>query len=74
MPVGSQGQVRPADVVGAAVRTMKIATGEVVEDIERPDGEIGSQVFVVEVPEEGVESAGRQAVAEPDSSSYLEDQ
>ena len=32
MPKGPQGQRRPADVIGAAVRVMRIATGEEEED------------------------------------------
>lgn len=39
MPKGPDGQKRPADVVGAAVKVAKIATGEEDED-ERPT-EIG---------------------------------
>ena len=31
MPKGPQGQKRPADVVGNAVRVMQIATGEIEE-------------------------------------------
>ena len=31
MPTGPKGQKRPADVVGAAVKVMKIATGEIEE-------------------------------------------
>ncbi len=34
MPKGPKGEKRPADVVGAAVKVMKIATGEVEEDID----------------------------------------
>jgi hypothetical protein len=34
MPKGPKGQKRPADVVGAAVKVMKIATGEAEEDID----------------------------------------
>ena len=34
VPKGPKGEKRPADVVGAAVRVMKIATGEIEEDIE----------------------------------------
>lgn len=34
MPKGPQGQKRPADVIGAAVKVMKIATGEIEEDPE----------------------------------------
>jgi hypothetical protein len=32
MPNGPQGQKRPADVIGNAVRVMQIATGEVPEN------------------------------------------
>jgi hypothetical protein len=32
MPKGPQGQKRPADVIGAAVRVARIATGEEPED------------------------------------------
>ena len=34
MPKGPKGEKRPADVIGAAVKVMQIATGEVVEDID----------------------------------------
>jgi hypothetical protein len=34
MPKGLKGEKRPADVIGAAVKVMKIATGEIAEDIE----------------------------------------
>ena len=34
VPKGPKGQKRPADVIGAAVKVMKIATGEVEEDID----------------------------------------
>ena len=34
MPKGPKGEKRPADVVGAAVKVMKIATGEIDEDID----------------------------------------
>ena len=32
MPKGPKGEKRPADVIGAAVKVMKIATAEVEED------------------------------------------
>jgi hypothetical protein len=38
MPKGPQGQKRPADVIGAAVRVMRIATGEEPEGPEAPKG------------------------------------
>ena len=34
MPKGPQGQKRPADVVGNAVKVMRIATGEEKEEFE----------------------------------------
>jgi hypothetical protein len=34
MPKGPKGEKRPADVIGAAVKVMKIATGEIAEDAE----------------------------------------
>jgi hypothetical protein len=34
MPKGPQGQKRPADVIGNAVRVMRIATGEETEDAD----------------------------------------
>jgi hypothetical protein len=34
MPRGPQGQKRPADVIGNAVRVMRIATGEEAEEID----------------------------------------
>ena len=34
MPKGPQGQKRPADVIGNAVKVMRIATGEAEEEIE----------------------------------------
>tara|TARA_Y100001933_G_scaffold234412_1_gene254720 strand:- start:207 stop:425 length:219 start_codon:yes stop_codon:yes gene_type:complete len=34
MPTGPKGQKRPADVIGNAVRVMRIATGEEAEDVQ----------------------------------------
>ena len=34
MPKGPQGQKRPADVIGNAVKVMRIATGEAEEEFE----------------------------------------
>jgi len=45
MPKGPQGQKRPADVIGNAVRVMQIATGEVEEKLPRRSAaaEMGSK-------------------------------
>jgi hypothetical protein len=37
MPKGPKGEKRPADVIGAAVKVAKIATGEIEEDIDMPE-------------------------------------
>lgn len=37
MPTGPKGQKRPADVIGNAVRVMRIATGEEEEETPRDD-------------------------------------
>ena len=34
MPKGPKGEKRPADVIGAAVKVMQVATGEIEEDID----------------------------------------
>ncbi len=34
MPKGPRGEKRPADFVGAAVKVMRIATGEIPEDVD----------------------------------------
>jgi hypothetical protein len=39
MPKGPRGEKRPADVIGAAVKTMRILTGEDQERIVTPEDE-----------------------------------
>lgn len=39
MPKGLQGQKRPADVIGAAVKVMRIATGQEDDRIPTPEEE-----------------------------------
>lgn len=38
LPKGPRGEMRPADTVGAAVMVAKIATGEIVEDLQEKSG------------------------------------
>jgi hypothetical protein len=38
MPAGPKGEERPADVIGNAVKVMRIATGEETEDLRTDDG------------------------------------
>ena len=37
MPKGPQGQKRPADVIGCAIKVAKIATGEIEEDLRNKE-------------------------------------
>jgi hypothetical protein len=37
MPKGPQGQRRPSDVIGGAIKVAKIATGEIEEDAEKKE-------------------------------------
>lgn len=43
MPKGPKGEKRPADVIGAAVKVMKIATGEDTDEL-RDDGKDAAAV------------------------------
>lgn len=38
MPKGPKGQKRPADVIGAAIKVAKIATGEIEDDTKPENG------------------------------------
>jgi len=38
MPSGPKGEKRPADVIGNAVKVMRIATGEEIEKLPADDG------------------------------------
>lgn len=42
MPKGPQGQKRPADLVGHAVHIMRLATGEITEELKEPSGKVRS--------------------------------
>jgi hypothetical protein len=47
MPRGPQGEKRPADVVGNAVRVMRIATGEETDDTDSVKSEITVTVYSI---------------------------
>ena len=51
MPKGPKGEKRPADVIGAAVKVMRIATGEIPEDIDQADA--GKDKAAVELGRKG---------------------
>lgn len=56
MPKGPKGEKRPADVIGAAVKVMKIATGEIEEDTE--DG--GKNKAAVELGRKGGQARAKK--------------
>ncbi len=51
MPKGPKGEKRPADVIGAAVKVMKVATGEIEEDTDQSD--TGKNQAAVELGRKG---------------------
>ena len=57
MPKGPHGQKRPADVIGNAVKVMRIATGELTEDQDQPTARS-------EVGREGGKARAAQLTAE----------
>ena len=66
MPRGPNGERRPADVVGCAVTVMKIATGEIEEDLPKNrEGKVNGGKARAEsmTPEERSELAEKAAAA-----------
>ena len=65
MPKGPRGEKRPADVIGAAVKVMRIATGEETEELdavkEAPPPALGSRGGKARA--EKTHPAKRQAIA-----------
>ena len=60
MPKGPKGEKRPADVIGAAVKVMKIATGEIEEDIDND----GKNKAAVELGRKGGKARAAKLTAE----------
>ena len=66
MPRGPNGEKRPADTVGCAVHVMKIATGEIAEDLPKNrKGKVNGGKARAEsmTPEERKELAEKAAAA-----------
>ena len=69
MPTGPKGQKRPGDVVGAAIKVAKIATGEIEEDTDEPQsaaaelGRKGGKARADKMPAEERREAARKAAA-----------
>ncbi len=60
MPKGPKGEKRPADVIGAAIKVAKIATGEVKEDID----DDGKNKAAVELGRKGGQARAAKMTAE----------
>ena len=60
MPKGPKGEKRPADVIGAAVKVMKIATGEIEEDVD----DDGKNKAAVELGRKGGKARASKLTAE----------
>lgn len=52
MPRGPRGEKRPADVIGNAVKVMRIATGEEIENLES-ESRTGATMTVAEMGKKG---------------------
>ena len=69
MPTGPKGQKRPGDVVGAAIKVAKIATGEIEEDTDEPQsaaaelGRKGGKARADKMTAEERREAARKAAA-----------
>jgi hypothetical protein len=67
MPKGPRGQKRPADVIGAAIKVARIATGEIEDDADeskehhRRGGKIGGRARAKALTKEQREEIARLA-------------
>jgi hypothetical protein len=70
MPRGPKGERRPADVIGNAVHVMRIATGQIEDDIPTPESEGKDPAAVAlgrkggEARAKGLSNKRRQEIAE----------
>ena len=63
MAIGSRGERRPADVIGAAVIVGRIATGKIEEQVREPSGKVRSELGGAKVRNESMSKEDRGAVA-----------
>ena len=63
MPRGPNGEKRPADVIGAAVKVMKIATGEAEDELGKVPGRRKSGKAGARARAESLTAAERSAIA-----------
>ena len=63
MPRGPNGEKRPADVIGCAVKVMKVATGEMEETAIRKSGRVRSGRAGAEARAESLTKEERREIA-----------
>ncbi len=63
MPTGPRGEHRPADLIGAAMKVARIATGEEVEEVRPPSGKVRSGLAGAKARAESMSKKDRSAVA-----------
>jgi len=66
MPKGPQGEKRPADVIGNAVHVMRIATGEIDEEVpsgRRKGGQVGGAARAKKLSQEERRAIAKKAAA-----------
>jgi hypothetical protein len=63
MPTGPRGEHRPADLIGAAIRVAKIATGEITEETREPSGKVRSGHAGAKARAQSLSKEERSAVA-----------
>lgn len=62
MPKGPKGEKRPTDAIGAAVKSMRILTGEEPEDIDTPESE-GKDPAAVSMGKRGAAARAKSTTA-----------
>ena len=63
MPKGPQGQKRPADVIGCAVRVAQIATGDIHETLVKKSGRVRSGYAGAKARTESLTAERRREIA-----------
>ena len=64
MPRGPRGEKRPADVIGNAVKVMRIATGEEVEELPETKAGIGADLTPSEMGKRGGEARAKKLTSQ----------
>lgn len=63
MPKGPQGQKRPADLIGCAVKVARLSVGMETEELHEPSGRVRSGLAGAKARAESMSKEERSAVA-----------